>query len=72
MNKKGRKQKTYKYTGAYLEKKKWTSQIKLGKQQFRLGSYDNEIDAAKAYDVIAKELTNKKLNFRKSIKHSFI
>jgi hypothetical protein len=60
-----RTKKVYPYNGAYLENGKWTSQIRLGRQQYRLGRFETEAEAAHAYDLIAKELPNRRLNFRK-------
>ncbi len=46
------------YKGVYWHKsrKKWQSQIVFNYQIKYLGRYDNEIEAAKAYDYAAKEL----------------
>jgi hypothetical protein len=43
---------------------KWCFSI-LADVYYLRGNYDHEIDAAKAYDKIAKELSSQKLNFRK-------
>lgn len=49
---------TSKYKGVYFKKslKKWIAQIKFLQRKIHIGSFVNEIDAAKAYDVKAKEL----------------
>ncbi len=51
-------QKTSKYKGVYLNKKlnKWIAQIKINSKARYLGCFIVEEDAAKAYDVAAKEL----------------
>lgn len=36
--------------------KKWTAYIKCNNKKIHLGYFNNEIDAAKAYDIKAKEL----------------
>lgn len=45
--------------------KTWVAQIKVNNKNFRLGTFDNPLDAAKAYDAHAKELHGEfaKLNF---------
>lgn len=46
------------YKGASWDTKtkKWRAQIQLNENTFRLGSYETEIEAAKAYNRKAKEL----------------
>lgn len=59
-NRKGQS-KTSKYKGVYREKNfnKWRVTIGYNSKTINLGSFDNEIDAAKAYDKKAKELFGK-------------
>jgi hypothetical protein len=56
-----------KYRGVCRAKKsnKWYAYISLNRKRTHLGFYDDEIEAAKAYDRVAKELYGKyaKLNF---------
>jgi hypothetical protein len=55
-----------KYKGVTLKRgKKWLAQIGINSRMTHLGYFDNEIDAAKAYDRKAKELFGEfaKLNF---------
>lgn len=49
---------TSKYKGVHwhIRRKKWMAQIKVNYRQIYLGSFVNEVDAAKAYDKKAKEL----------------
>lgn len=49
---------TSKYKGVYWHKasKKWCGRIKINKKSIHLGLYTNEITAALAYNVKAKEL----------------
>lgn len=51
----GRQGKTSKYQGVYFseERKKWKAQISPNRQRVSLGSFDREIDAAKAYNEAA-------------------
>lgn len=46
------------YKGVFWAKdrEKWRAQIKFKYIRRHIGTYDNEIDAAKAYDIKAKEL----------------
>lgn len=55
---------TSQYKGVRWDKK-WRAQITYNKKQKHLGFFNNEIDAAKAYDKKAKELFGEfaKLNF---------
>jgi hypothetical protein len=45
-----------KYKGVIWEVNKWTARIKYNNKSTRLGHFDNEIDAARAYDENAKRL----------------
>jgi len=55
------------YKGVYLHKSrgKWMARIRKMYKETFLGYFDNEIDAAKAYDVAAKQMFGEyaKLNF---------
>lgn len=57
-----------KYKGVYWNKqhKKWVVQIRSNRERIYLEYFNNEVDAAKAYDKKAKELFGKfaKLNFK--------
>lgn len=48
--------KTSSYIGVSKNKLKWLALLTHNKKQIHLGSFDNEIDAAKAYDAKATEL----------------
>ncbi len=66
-NRKKQKGTTSIYKGVcfYKNSKKWMSSIELNQKQKHLGYFNNEIDAAKAYDKAAKELFGEfaRLNF---------
>jgi hypothetical protein len=63
-----------KYTGVSLEKgrNKWLAYINYNTKRIHLGRFDNEIDAAKAYDAAAKKYHSifAKLNFPEEIERS--
>ena len=44
-----------KYKGVYKNKNKWQAQICVNGNKMSLGTFENEIDAAHAYDTAAKE-----------------
>lgn len=52
-----RKNSSSKYKGVFLFKQngKWAAQIQTGKSKYHLGYYENEIDAAVAYNNAAKK-----------------
>lgn len=58
-----------KYFGVYHDisrpKRKWRAMISLGeKRNYKhIGYFDDEVEAAKAHDLIGKEMSNKVLNF---------
>ena len=58
MNQSSRKNSTSKYLGVSWNKnaKKWHSNIRFNNKRIHLGLYTNENDAAKAYNLKAKEL----------------
>ena len=58
MNKFKSKNKSSKYKGVSLRKntKKYRACIHINKKRYDLGSFNNEDDAARAYNIKAKEL----------------
>lgn len=67
MTKKKRKNCSSQYKGIHWHKshKKWQAQIMINYKRINLGYFNNEIEAAKAYDAKAKELFGEfaRLNF---------
>lgn len=55
MNKKSRENSTSQYIGVYLYNKKWKASIRVNNKNIHLGTFINEIDAAKARDLATKE-----------------
>src|SRR5690606_4820994 len=59
---------TSNFKGVYLDKRnnKWISRIQINYKSIYIGSYNNEIEAAKAYDEAAKKYFKKfaYLNFK--------
>lgn len=55
-NQRPQKKGTSKYKGVRRPKNKWLAEIRTHSKSIHLGSYEIEIDAAKAYDAKAKEL----------------
>jgi len=53
---KNEKSSQYKGVSQRSGKKKWRAHIQLNKEPLGIGSFDNEIEAARAYDNKAKEL----------------
>jgi hypothetical protein len=66
-NSRKRKNKSSVYIGVYLRKKtgRWETEITDNGKKIRLGSFKNEIDAAKVYDAAAKKYHREfaRLNF---------
>lgn len=58
------KEQTSKYRGVFFKNKKWNSQIVKDKIKHPLGSFDNEKDAARAYNkkIIELSINKSKLN----------
>lgn len=58
MNRKRYRGSTSQYKGVCWNKKegKWIAQIGLNKQRIRIGAFNNEEEAARAYDAKAREL----------------
>lgn len=67
MNQKPQKNRSSKFKGIYWNKnaKKWQAQIKINKKNKYLGLFNIETEAAKSYDIAAKELFGEfaRLNF---------
>lgn len=57
---KDRKGGSSKYTGVYWDKRdsKWVSQLLINNKHKNLGYFDNEIEAADAYQIALKKLNN--------------
>lgn len=58
MNQKSYKNSSSKYKGVEWRKdtKKWRARIRMDKKLYHIGCFENEIDAAKAYDEFAKKM----------------
>lgn len=52
-NRKKHKNSKSKYKGVYLEGRKWRVQIRVNKKLVNVGTFDSEIEAAKAYNEAA-------------------
>jgi hypothetical protein len=66
-NRKKKKNTSSQFIGAFFNKshRYWGAQIKVNGKTLWLGSFDNEIDAARAYDAAAKKYHGEfaRLNF---------
>jgi hypothetical protein len=64
-NKGKQKNNTSGYKGVYRHRKSWTAYIHKCKRKIHIGSFENIVDAAKAYDKMAIKLHGEfaKLNF---------
>lgn len=58
-----KKRSKYFGVGFHKSSNKWKCTICISGTQLHIGIYETEIEAAKGYDVIAKEMSNKQLNF---------
>ncbi len=48
--------KTSKFKGVWKDKYGWRSAVTISRKQIHLGTFENETDAAKAYDAAAKKV----------------
>ena len=55
INKSSRKNSNSQYLGVYKSEKKWKSSINVDGKNIHLGTFDNEIEDAKARDIATKE-----------------
>ncbi len=66
-NRRKRKNATSQYIGVFYRKdtRKWVAKIMIGRKRIQLGNFENEIDAARAYDEGAKKYHKEfaRLNF---------
>lgn len=69
-NSKSRKNSTSKYVGVSWRKRcgKWVAKVRMNKKDYHVGYFDNEVEAAKARDVIALKLHGEfsRLNYGKN------